>query len=146
MDDQIETMPFEIEINVIFRDIDALGHVNNAVYFTYLETARTRFFVEKLALSNVMELPVIVAEATCTFKSAARFGEHLRIGMGVSRIGQKSFDLLYEIRAETGRLVATAKTVMVTYEYASRKAIKIPDELRGVLESTMVDSTTVSSL
>lgn len=122
--------PYEITVEVVFRDLDVLGHLNHAVYFTYMETARTKYFVELLQLKEPQELPVILAEATCSYQSAAFFGERLRVGVGVSRFGNKSFDMVYQIVAEDGRLVATGKTVMVTYDYASGETVPIPPELR----------------
>jgi acyl-CoA thioester hydrolase len=130
--------PFQINIEVIFRDVDAMGHVNNAVYFTYLETARTRFFFHKLGLPSLSELPLILAEATCSYKSPVRFNEKLTLGLGIGRIGHKSFDIVYHITAEDGRLVAQAKTVMVTYDYENNKAIPIPVHLNKLLQSHLV--------
>ncbi len=115
-----------------------MGHVNNAVYFTYLETARTRFFFQELGISTLTGLPVILAEASCTYKSAARFGEKLTVGMGVARIGNKSFELGYQITAENGRLIAHAKTVMVTYDYEKETAIPIPNNLKKLLQSHLL--------
>jgi acyl-CoA thioester hydrolase len=130
--------PYQADIDVIFRDLDALGHVNNAVYFTYLEVARTRFFMELLDARQPEELAVIVAEATCSFKSPAYFGERLTVGLGISRFGHKSFDMAYEIRAGDGRLVAAAKTVMVAYDYGRQQTIPLSDELRARLEQYAV--------
>lgn len=115
-----------------------MGHVNNAVYFTYLETARTRFFFQGLNISSLTELPVILAEACCSYRSAARFGEKLTVSMGIRRIGNKSFDMAYEITAEDGRLVAEAKTVMVTYDYHKETSIKIPEYLNKLLQSYLL--------
>lgn len=115
-----------------------MGHVNNAVYFTYLETARTRFFYQELALSSLTQLPVILAEASCSYKSAAKFGEMLTVGLGIGRIGNKSFDIVHRISAEDGRLVAEAKTVMVTYDYEKQTTIPIPDNLKKLLQSHLL--------
>jgi len=119
-----------------------MGHVNNAVYFTYLETARTRFFYEKLALSTLTELPVILAEASCSYKSAVRFGETLVVGLGIARIGNKSFDIAYRITAEDGRLVVEARTVMVTYDYEKETTIVIPENLKMLLQSHLFEGQT----
>ncbi|MCI0394558.1 MAG: acyl-CoA thioesterase [Chloroflexi bacterium] len=135
----IDAFPFHETVEVVFRDLDVMGHVNNAVYFTYMETTRTRFFARLLNLAHPKELPVILAEATCAFKSAAHFGERLRIGLGVSRLGGKSFDLVYQIEAEGGRLVALGKTVMVTYDYERDQTIPIPDSLRLLLKANLVE-------
>jgi acyl-CoA thioester hydrolase len=116
-----------------------MGHVNNAVYFTYLETARTQFFFKSLKISNLTQLPVILAEATCAYRSAARCGDLLEVGLGISHIGNKSFDLVYRITASDGRLVAEAKTIMVAYDYENEQTIPIPDYLRKLLQSYTVE-------
>ncbi|UCG23848.1 MAG: acyl-CoA thioesterase [Chloroflexota bacterium] len=132
--------PFEIAIRVIFRDLDAMGHVNNAVYFTYMETARTTFFVDGLRLAAPGDLPVTVAEATCTYHSALTMGEQVLVQMGVGRIGQRSFDLEYRMKAGNGRLVASAKTTMVTYDYSSGRAILVPANLHDLLNVSLAPS------
>jgi acyl-CoA thioester hydrolase len=132
------SFPFQTPIEVIFRDVDAMGHVNNAVYFTYLETARTRFFFQGLSIGSLGELPVILAEASCAYRSAARFAEKLVVGLGVSRIGSKSFELAYRITAEDGRLVADAKTVMVAYDYEKESTLQIPANLNKLLQSHLL--------
>lgn len=127
--------PYEMEIEVIFRDIDAMGHVNNAVFFTYFETARIRYLMEIMEGSGrvgyeMLDLPLILVEATCSYKSQALLGEKLRLGLGVSRFGTKSFDLVYRIEGEDGRLVAEGKTIQVMYDYVARQAFPIPDNVR----------------
>jgi len=128
--------PFELTVGVIFRDLDAMGHVNNAVYFTYMETARTTFFVERPGLAAPGNLPVIVAEASCTYHSALVMGEKVLVQLGVGRIGRRSFDLEYRMTAGDGRLIASAGTAMVTYDYESGRAIPIPDDLMYLLEAS----------
>lgn len=127
--------PFHITVEVTFRDLDAMGHVNHAVYLTYMETARTKFMMELLGLSQPADMPVILAEVTCTYHSPAFFGEQLTVGLGVSRFGRKSFDILYDIRGADGRLVATGKTVMVMYDYQSGRTTPIPPKLKGKIHA-----------
>lgn len=115
-----------------------MGHVNNAVFFTYLETARTKFFFDHLGISSLSDLPMILAEASCSYKSPARFGETLTVGLGIGRIGRKSFDIRYQITAENGRLLALAKTTMVAYDYAKGVSIAIPKNLNRLLQSHLV--------
>lgn len=124
---------YSTDIKVIFRDIDALGHVNNAVFFTYMETARTSFFMDELNLSGPNELPLIIAQATCNYRSAARFGDVLNVDIHVSRIGKKSFDLNYLISTKDGRQIADGLTVMVTYDYEAMTSIPIPQNLKELL-------------
>ena len=131
MSDLTHSYPYSITIEVSFRDLDAMGHVNNAVYLTYMETARIKFLVDLLGLKSLHELPVIMAEATCTYKSPAFFGEQLSVGVGVSRFGAKSFDMAYRIAAGDGRLVALARTVQVMYDYAAARTIAVPEAFKN---------------
>jgi acyl-CoA thioester hydrolase len=130
MVDLKSAFPYIISIEVSFRDLDAMGHVNNAVYLTYMETARIKFLIELFGVQSLHDLPVIMAEATCTFKSPAFFGEQLTVGAGISRFGTKSFDMLYRVVAGDGRLVALAKTVQVMYDYATAQTVAVPDSFK----------------
>lgn len=125
--------PFEVTIEVAFRDIDALGHVNNAVFFSYMETARIKYVMQLFEQHNLLDLdvPLILVEASCSYKSPALFGEQLKIGVALSRFGNKSFDLVYRIVGHDGRLVATGKTIQVMYDYTTRSAFPIPEEIKA---------------
>ena len=89
---------FSIRLNVRFRDVDALGHVNNAVYFTYMESARTEYWMKLFHIGDLRDLQFIVAHAECDFKIAARFGDELEVSIWTSSIGNSSFVWDYEIR------------------------------------------------
>jgi acyl-CoA thioester hydrolase len=134
-----ETFPYTITVEVAFRDIDAMGHVNNAVYLSYLETARIKFLLDLLELSGLSKLPMIMAEATISYKAPAFYGEQLAIGLGVSRFGTKSFDLIYWVTGGDGRLVALAKTVQVAYDYAAAQTIPVPAEFRARVHTLQGD-------
>jgi acyl-CoA thioester hydrolase len=134
------TFPYEIDIEVAFRDIDAMGHVNNAVFFSYFEMVRIKYIMtvfESGDLENfdLLDLPLILVQATCSYKSPALLGEKLKVGIGLSRFGTKSFDLLYRIVGQDGRLVATGKTIQVMYDYGSRSAYPIPDDVKTQVET-----------
>src|SRR6476469_854114 len=126
-----QSFPYKVTIEVSFRDLDAMGHVNNAVYLSYMETARIKFLVDLLAVKSLHDLPVIMAEATCTFKAPAFFAEQLTVGVGVSRFGSKSFDMTYRIDAGDGRLIALGKTVQVMYDYAAARTLVVPEDFKA---------------
>lgn len=125
--------PYEEKIEVAFRDIDAMGFVNNAVFFTYFETVRIKYVTTIFELKDVLdlELPLILVEARCVYHSPALLGEKLAVGVGLSRFGNKSYDLAYRIEGEDGRLIATGKTIQVMYDYATRRAYPIPPDVRA---------------
>ena len=128
------TYPYEISLEVAFRDIDAMGFVNNAVFFAYFETVRIKYLGEVMRSgllgTELLDLPLILVDASCTYKSPALLTEILHIGTGVSRFGTKSFDMLYRVQGEDGRLIAYGKTVQVMYDYITRSAFSIPDGVR----------------
>ena len=138
------SFPYEINIEVAFRDIDAMGHVNNAVFFAYFETARIKYVMEVFEpdqsdVIDLLDMPLILVEATCSYKSPALLGEKLVVGIGLSRFGTKSFDLIYQIMGEDGRLVASGKTVQVMYDYGTRNAYPIPDHIKAQVNSFQGD-------
>ena len=131
----MEGFRFIIHVPVRFRDLDALGHVNNAVYLTYLELARIAYMQDVLGQRgreeghDVRNIRTILAEITCSYKSPAYFGETMVVGVRVDRIGNKSFTMSYRIEDQaTGRLVATAHSVQVAYDYAAGRSIPVPEE------------------
>ncbi len=125
---------FSVEIKVWFRDIDVLGHVNNATYFTYMETARIEYLSNLLGIKSPSEMRIIVARASCNFRSPASFGETLVVSCKPFKVGNRSWTYVYEIREkESGRLVADGETVQVMYDYRKRKSTQIPDYLRSKL-------------
>jgi acyl-CoA thioester hydrolase len=121
--------------DVEFRDVDAADHVNNAVYLTYLETARIRYLIEVLAADFAYQVSLILAHITVDFRSPARFPETLEIGTRVSRVGTKSFDMEHEIRGGDGRLVLEASSVLVAYDYEANAAMAVPDDWRLRLDA-----------
>src|SRR5215467_1838882 len=79
-----------------FRDCDAMGHVNHAVYFTYLEQCRLTFWRE-LTGGPSPHTRVIIAHAECDYVAPAHFGDEVEIRVRVGAIGRSSFTLEYEI-------------------------------------------------
>ncbi len=114
---------------VRFRDVDAMGHVNNAVFLTYMESARVAYLLELGAATGLEDLSIIVARIEIDFRAPVRFGDEVEVGVRVSRFGAKSFDLDYELRAG-GRLVAEATSVCVSYDYTKRETVPIPEAWR----------------
>ncbi len=128
---------FSCPITVRFRDLDAMGHVNNAVYFTYFEVGREGY---TKALGHVSEsetdprrrYPFILAKASCTYLASATAGETLDIHIRTAKVGQKSFDFAYLItNRPDGRAIATGSSTMVAYDYVAGRTVEIPE---GYLE------------
>ena len=127
-------------IQVRFADVDMMGHVNNAKFLTYLEEGRVAYFRKFPELDftrgeTAEGKSVILASVQCDFRSPAYLEETLIVTLRTREIRRSSFTLEYEIREEkTGRLAATAQTVMVYFDYAGQKSLEIPEELRKRFE------------
>jgi acyl-CoA thioester hydrolase len=109
-----------------------MGHVNNAVFLTYVESARFAFLKHLGVAPKLEDMNLVVARIEIDFRAPVRLGDEVEISARVSRFGEKSFDVDHELRVE-GRIVAEAKTVLVTYDYSKREAVPIPDAWREKL-------------
>jgi acyl-CoA thioester hydrolase len=122
---------FSTTFDIRWRDLDALGHVNNAVYFTYLEQARIRYLHElKMISNNPVDVGIILAEASCQFKSPLELGEQVTVYLRVSELRNSSFIIEYRMEGAEGRLAATARSAQVCYDYEERRSVPIPDAWR----------------
>ncbi len=130
---EMEGYRFTAARDVEFRDLDVAHHVNNAVYVTYLETARIAYLADVLGPEFVYQISLILARITVDFRSPARFPERLEIGARVTRVGTKSFDMEHEIRGEDGRLVLEASSVLVAYDYEADGSMAVPEDWRARL-------------
>jgi acyl-CoA thioester hydrolase len=122
---------------VRFSDLDGFGHVNNAVFSTYLEQARLAWFGRYDGEEPMPLRDVILARTEIDFRSPLGFGETVEIGVRPSRLGTKSFELEYELRAG-GRLVAEAKSVLVGYDYESGRSVEVSERWRRRLQPAEV--------
>jgi len=117
---------------VRFRDLDPMGHVNNAVFLTYMEQARVAFFAQAGAATGLEDMNMIVARVEIDFKAPVRLGQEVEVSVRASRFGTKSFDLEYELRVDE-ELVAEAKSVQVAYDYERREPVALPPDWREKL-------------
>jgi len=126
---------FEIQINVRFRDIDGMGHVNNAVYFTYFEEGRKAFFQKNSTGSDRSVFPFILAHIGCDFLSPVKLNTQLSLEMRVTEIGKKSFGLGYRLvdLADASITYAKGESVQVCFDYQENKSIAVPAELKQKL-------------
>ena len=121
-------MPFVHHEHVRFRDLDDLGHVNNAVYATFLEQARIEF----LRRFGATQEDMILARLEIDFRAPVSFGAEVDIEVRPARIGRKSFGLDYTMRVAE-RVVAEAKSVLVAYDYRREESVELPERWREAL-------------
>ncbi|MBA2254517.1 MAG: acyl-CoA thioesterase [Chloroflexi bacterium] len=135
---------YSLPIEVRFRDTDALGHVNNAVYLTYFEAARAGYY-ETIAGrpfgfgEGAERHTFLVAEATVVFRAPAFFGETLDVGCRVAWASRSSFGLEYRIGAPASpvgaaRLVAHGTSVQVMFDIKAERVGRVPPDLLEMIE------------
>ena len=126
---------FQHRLQARFRDCDLFGHVNNAVYFTYMEEARWAYWRELTGDHVQDRLPgLILARAEIDFLRPIRPNERIVIWLGTTRIGRTSISMDCEMLDEQGSALARGKAVMVTYDYSTAQPVPVPDWARTRIE------------
>ncbi len=131
----MEGFRFSIRQEVSPRDLDGFGHVNNAVYLTYMENARVAYLREVLGVRRLEDVRNVMASVTVEFQAPASFGDRLEVGVRCEQVGTKSFALRYAVAREDGTPLATATSAQVMYDFDTARAIPVPSAWRRALEA-----------
>lgn len=128
--------PVGLELPVLWGDQDALGHVNNVVYFRWFEAARIRY-MEALgrAVGRGPRGPILASTA-CSFAAPVHYPDTIAVEIGAVRVGTKSFAFALRVTSRaSGAVVATGEAVMVWFDYARGESIPVDAELRAAIEA-----------
>ncbi len=125
---------FNTPIEIRFADLDAYGHVNNAVFFSYLEHARVKLFQQRFGPFLESDVLFMVVRSECDYRAPIELDDSLQISISVEQIKFTSFTFSYRLHDGNGKLFAEAKTVMVSYNPQVKKPATIPVKLRAVLK------------
>ena len=126
--------PVTVRLPLLWGDMDALGHANNARYFTWFESARIAFFTQ---VGIVADTPStagpIVATTTCTFHKPLVYPADLIVGARVSKVGNTSFTMEYAVATEAAPddLCATGSAVVVLIDYETQQKVRVSDAVRA---------------
>jgi acyl-CoA thioester hydrolase len=130
----MELFHFYHPIEVRYGDLDPQGHVNNARYLTYMEQARVSY-LRHVGLWNggsFIDIGIILADVHLTFRTPIQFGDPVRVGVRIARLGNKSMQSEYRIEdARDGREFASGSSVLVAYDYRNGSTVPIPEEWRS---------------
>ncbi len=129
---------FSLPITVRFSDMDTFGHVNNAVYLTYAESARIAYFRQLEESESASQTGMILGRSEVDYRLPVVFGDHLEVQVRAVAIGTKSFTLAYRMMVERdGQTVPAceARTVQVCYNYATARSMPVPPALIAALEA-----------
>jgi len=119
---------------VRYGDLDPQGHLNNAKFITYFEQARVKYIVN-LSLfgpdQSFMEIGVIVADIHIAYHAPVQWGDPVKVGVRTSHIGNKSMAMEQAlVHCDTGQVLASGTVIVVAFDYAQNKSMRIPDEWR----------------
>lgn len=138
MNDYLQNCTMVITVPVAWGEMDAMGHVNNIIYFRYFESVRIAYF-QKLKLNEFQKrtgVGPILASTECRFKMPLHYPDTISIGTKVLSMEEDRFVMGYEIFSHShSRIVADGEGVIVTYDYNAGKKVPIPEELKkNILE------------
>ena len=132
MAEKLSDYKFRTNISIRFSDIDAVGHVNNAIYLTYFEIARFNYWQEAINW-NLSENGVIVGKSEVNYLKPIMLHDQIACYVRVVRIGNSSFDVMHvlvKITPHGEEICTTGKTVCISYDYKANKSILIPAKER----------------
>ena len=115
-------MAFSKAIDVRFSDLDAMGHVNHAVFVSYLEHARYKWWEEMLAGRKFLEEGFLIARVEMDYRKPIQLGDHVQVELRVTQIGTSSFSIAYKVVRKTDHVVlAEAQTVQVMMDFQTQR-------------------------
>ena len=132
-----QAFPVKVNIPVQWGDMDAFGHVNNAIYFKYFETARLAYFNEVGVMKDMQEhqLGPILAETNAQFKRALVFPDQVVVGANVLENHEYGFLMQYGVFSEQQQTITTLGTGrIVMVDYNSGNKVKPSAQLINLIE------------
>lgn len=138
----MKNYPIQISCPIRWGEMDALGHVNNTIYFRYFEEVRLAYFkaIGFEAVTATHELGPILAQINCQFIQPLVFPDHITIGVWVPKIGNTSLHMHYEVYSEQIQsVVAEGTSVVVLINYKTGNKVPVSDQLRDQIQELQAD-------
>ena len=130
------SFPFSIAQDLIWRDMDAFQHVNNAVYFRYFEDVRMAFFARSGVTAHMEQTGIgpILASTRAEFRAPLTFPDRVRIGAAIVELREKRFTMAFAVHSEgSATLAAEGEALLVYYDYRAQRSCAIPGPVREAL-------------
>ena len=138
MKTEIEDSPVHIQQDLIWSDMDAYQHVNNAVYFRYFEDARMAYF-EKIGVNTYMsehQVGPILASTSADFKAPLNYPDTISIAARITDIHAKKFTMLYSVYSHNlNKVVAKGSCLIVYFDYSQGRSCEIPNSILKQINS-----------
>ncbi len=126
----IRSFKHKVNIQIRFKDIDKLGHVNNATYLSYLETARMSYFRQVIGTTiDWVKTGMILAKVNIDYKLPVVLEDELFVYTRITRFGTKSFDIsncMVKVVNNEEKICCTAVSVIVCMNYETKETSPVP--------------------
>jgi acyl-CoA thioester hydrolase len=132
MAEKLSDYKYRTPIAIRFSDIDAVGHVNNAIYLTYFEEARLKYWREAIHWDLTKD-GVIVGRSEVNYLKPILLRDEIFCYVRTTRIGNSSFDIMHvlvKLTEHGEEICTTGKTVCISYDYHANKSVRIPQDER----------------
>jgi acyl-CoA thioester hydrolase len=130
--------PVSITLPVQWGDQDAFGHVNNVVYFRWMESARIDYF-RRIALGTAVSKDgagPILASIKCDFRRQLAYPDTLFVSASIASIGRTSMKMVHRVYSTAQQAVAAeGDSVIVMFDYQTQRPILVADEIRAKIDS-----------
>ncbi len=122
------------DVAVRFRDLDSFGHVHHSLSLMYVEEARAAYWREIAGRATVADIDYVIGGLTVRYHQRIMYPAAVRAGVRVSRIGDRSFTMQFELRSSDDALLVSGETVQVMFDVARGESMHVPADLRARLE------------
>ena len=128
---KISDFTFLYKLDTRWRDLDAFQHVNNAIYATYIESARVDLFKRWGILGNNTGESIIMASLKIDYLAQLKHPTSMVIGQKITRIGKTSFDIESVIFDDQGKNICIGLVVAVCYDFNNQKPVQVYDSIQN---------------
>lgn len=132
MTSELDDYPVVVDLDVRWGDMDTLGHVNNTVFFQYLESSRIQYHDTLTEDGDVWPEGIgpILASTSCNFRLPIVYPDRLQVGARVIEIGEKKYVMDHVIYSEEhDDVAADGDATVVSFNYSEDQTAPLPDEL-----------------
>jgi acyl-CoA thioester hydrolase len=133
VEERLQAFKFRHAVDVRFKDIDVGGHAHHSHALVYFEEARWAYWGTVLGRARLAQVDYILAEASVRYHRRVFWPMRLDVGVRVSLLGKKHFEMSYEVKSQDGDRLISGKTVQVWYDYASVRTARIPDAVKEAI-------------
>ncbi len=125
---------FHHPVDVRFKDVDVGGHSHHSHALVYFEEARAAYWSQVTGRNGLDGVDYILAEVRVRYHARVLWPQRLDVGVRVSRLGKRHFEMEYEVSSPTGEKLQSGESTQVMYDYAAQTSMRIPDEVRLAIE------------